>query len=123
MSIDPGFEGYLKELFDPIEGVAFRRMFGGLGIFRHGLMFALCTSEGRFCLKADDQTIPSFEAQGCEEWMPQQKGRKPVSMGYWYAPEHILEDPEAFQEWAQSAFKAAVRIDQAKPPSQRKLKL
>ena len=123
MTVDPGFEGYLKELFDPQEGVVFRRMFGGLGIFRHGLMFALCTSEGHFCMKADTETIPEFKAQGCKEWMPQQKGRKPVSMGYWYAPEHLLEDPEEFHVWAEKAFQAAARIDGAKPPSQRKLKM
>lgn len=123
MSVDPSFEALLKELFDPLGTVVFRRMFGGIGIFKHGLMFALCTSEGRFCLKADEQTIPRFIAGACEEWMPHQRGRKPVSMGYWYAPEHILEEPGQFYEWAESAFSAAARIDARKPPSQRKLKL
>ncbi len=123
MPVDPGFEGYLRELCDPIDGVVFRRMFGGVGIFRHGLMFALCTSQGRFCLKADTDTIPTFQAHDCEEWMPHQKGRKPVSMGYWYAPEHMLEEPDEFLVWATKAFEAAARIDQQKPPSQRKLKI
>lgn len=123
MAVDREFEAHLKDLFEPVGSINFRRMFGGIGIFRHGLMFALSTSENRLALKADDQTIPDFKAAGCEEWMPQQPGRKPISMGYWYAPEVLLEDPEELQAWAAKAFDAAARIDQAKPPSQRKLKL
>ena len=123
MAVDREFEAHLKDLFEPLGSVNFRRMFGGIGIFRHGLMFALSTSENRLALKADDETIPEFTAAGCEEWKPQQPGRKPISMGYWYAPEILLEDPEEMQAWAVKAFDAAARIDQAKPPSQRKLKL
>ena len=51
-----GFQELLVELFEPVGGVTFRRMFGGLGIFRQGLMFALVADDTLY-LKADE-TLP-----------------------------------------------------------------
>lgn len=121
MAISNEYLGYLEDLFSIIPGVNIRKMFGGVGMFRHGLMFALSTDDGRIAMKADEQTIPAFEAEGCGQWIYESKTRKAVSMGYWYLPEHLLDDQEEFSVWAEKAFSAAVRIDQAKPPSQRKL--
>ena len=123
MAVEPEFEGLLRELLEPLGSVVFRKMFGGLGIFRHGLMFAVCTSEEIVALKADESTIPEFKEENCVEWMPHQKGRKPISMGYWQVPERLLEEPEEMLGWAEKAFEAAVRINQAKPASKRKLQV
>lgn len=96
-------------------------MFGGLGIFRHGLMFGL-VADDRVCLKVDDGNRSRFVDEGMEEWFYDGKG-KAVKMGYWYVPDRLMEDPDEMAEWALGAFNAAARIDQAKPPSQRKLKI
>lgn len=122
MSVASEYEEWLKELMDPLGDVTFRRMFGGIGIFRHGLMFALCTSDGHLAFKADEATIPDFENASCTEWKPQRPGRAPVSMGYWHVPEYLCDDPDEFAQWAQRAFEAAARIDRKKPPLQRKLR-
>ena len=53
MTVDREFETLLKELLEPVGSVTFRRMFGGLGIFRHGLMFGL-VADDRLCFKVDD---------------------------------------------------------------------
>ena len=55
---------YLSELFEPVGRVAIRRMFGGLGFFRGGLMFGIWQDDTIY-LKADDATRPAFEAEGC----------------------------------------------------------
>ncbi|MEM9279892.1 MAG: TfoX/Sxy family protein [Pseudomonadota bacterium] len=121
MTVDREFETFLKELFEPVRDVTLRRMFGGLGIFRHGLMFGL-VADDRVCLKVDDGNRQPFVDERMEEWSYDGKG-KPIKMGYWYVPDHLLEDPEEMKDWALAAFDAAVRIDQAKLPSQRKLKV
>ena len=97
-------------------------MFGGAGIFRHGLMYGLALSDGRVSLKADEQTIADFTTEGCEEWQYIRKNGKATTMGYWYMPERLSEDPDALLEWSMKAFDVAVRADRKKPPSQRKLK-
>lgn len=123
MAVDPEIETLLRELFEPLDGVVFRRMFGGLGIFRHNLMFGLYSSQGHFALKADEITLDDFVKEGCVEWNPPMRARtKPIKMGYWQAPERLLEDQDELLKWAEKAFEAAIRRDSQKPLSQRKLK-
>lgn len=122
MALSAEFKTYLQELFSVVEDSHIRPMFGGAGVFRNGLMFAVATSGGMIALKADEQTIPTFQREGCEEWLPHQPGKKPVSMGYWYIPEWLADDPEQFEQWSEDAFSAALRIDNSKPLSRRKYK-
>ena len=122
MAVDSEFENFVRELFEPLPDITFRNMFGGLGVFRNGLMFALCSSQNVLALKADVHTIPDFQKEGCREWQPRMEGRKPVSMGYWEVPERLMDDPADFEQWAEEAFSAAARLDAGKPASQRKLK-
>ena len=121
MAIDREFESFLKELLEPVGSVTFRRMFGGLGIFRYGLMFGL-VADDRLCFKVDDGNRQDYLAEGMEEWAYDGKG-KSIKMGYWYVPERLFEDNDDMVRWATQAFDAAARIDQSKPPSQRKLKI
>jgi len=114
MSINDHFE----ELFAPLGGVTVRRMFGGRGIFREGLMFALAHDDTLY-LKVDEETRAAFEAEDSEPFAPMMGGRT-TEMGYWRLPERLYDAPEAFVEWAQTAFEVAVRADGAKPRSKRK---
>jgi DNA transformation protein and related proteins len=52
---------HLEELFAPVGGVSIKRMFGGLGIFKGGLMFALVADDVLY-FKADETTTPAFKA-------------------------------------------------------------
>ena len=112
---------FLEELFAPFGRVSVRKMFGGTGIFHRGLSIA-GIMDGQFRLKADDQTIDDFVAEGMSPWEYQRKDGKIVTMNYWSVPERLLDDPESFRDWAQKAFEAAMRADAAKPLKQRKFK-
>ncbi len=120
MALSKDFLAFLEEQFSVVDGAAIRKMFGGVGVFRQGLMFALATDDGRVAFKADDETIPAFRAEGLEEWTYPHKSGKQMSMGYWYAPERLFDDGDALKDWSMTAFAAAVRADNRKPPKQRK---
>jgi DNA transformation protein and related proteins len=111
-----GLEDLLPELLEPLGGVSIRRMFGGRGVFKDGLMFALMSSRGIFYLKADDETAPAFVAEGCEQWSPEMKGRV-MPMPYWRAPERLFDEPDEFADWARAGYAAARRIEAAKARS------
>lgn len=111
---------FLEELFAPFGDVKIRKMFGGTGIFYRGLNFA-GIMEGQLRLKADEKTQGAFIAEGMTPWEYTRGDGKTVTMGYWSVPERLLDDPEEFKDWAQTAFEAALRADQKKSPSQRKL--
>ena len=51
------FQDLLEELFAPLGGVSLRRMFGGIGIFKEGIMFAL-VSDDILYMKTDRRRSP-----------------------------------------------------------------
>ena len=108
-----GLEDLIAELLAPLGGVSIRRMFGGRGVFKDGVMFALLSSRGVFYFRADEETVPAFLAEGCEQWTPEMGGRK-SAMPYWRAPERLFDEPEDFAEWARVAYAAALRTRKAK---------
>ena len=122
MASSPQFNEFLTDLFAQMPGVSFRRMFGGTGIFRQGLMFALCTGDGQVALKADGETIPDFADEGMAQWNPPTERKPQPTSGYWYLPDHLFEDENAFLHWSEKAYAVAMRADAKKSPKQRKFK-
>ena len=118
MAVTAEYRAYLEELFEPIPGVAFRRMFGGLGVFHDGVMFALVARE-RLFLKADPETEARFVEAGSEPFA-YRRGAREIRLGYWTAPDEALDDPELFEEWARQALAAARRAAAAKPRRRRR---
>lgn len=87
-------------------------MFGGAGIYRDGLMFALI-SGGEIYLKADKETEERFRAAGCRPFVYSRDG-KSATMSYFSAPEDALDDPTVMRDWAELAFEAALRAPRPK---------
>ena len=54
----------LVEQLRPLGDVSNRKMFGGHGIFRDGVMFALVNSDGEAFLRVDDNFRSELEATG-----------------------------------------------------------
>ena len=65
-------------------------------------------------LKVDAQTRAAFEAEGCEPFVYEVKG-KAVPMNYWSVPEAALDSPQEFRPWAQRAWEAALRKPKPTP--------
>ena len=107
--MDPEF---INDLFAPFGPVTVRRMFGGAGIYREGLMFAL-VFDGAIFLKVDDASIPDFEREGSRPFVytraksPGKIGR--ASLSYWRLPERLYDDPEDLARWAERALAIARR--------------
>jgi len=70
---------FLIDLFAEFGPVTIRRMFSGFGISADGTNFALAL-RGRPLLRADDQTIPRFEAEGSSRFKSNQA--KDVTDGF-----------------------------------------
>ena len=115
MAVSPEFLDYILEQLQPLGGVTHRRMFGGVGLSRHDLFFALIAQDTLY-LKVDDANRAAFEAAGCEPFKPF-GGDK--AMSYWSAPLDALEDPDALAEWAGKGIEAAARA-KSKPKPRRK---
>lgn len=111
MATSAEFLDFIKEQFQDFGTVSVRRMFGGAGIFRDGLMFALIADEILY-LKADAVSQGEFEALGLPPFTYGAKGGKRTVMAYWRAPEACLDDRDEMADWARKAFSAALRAKQ-----------
>lgn len=108
-------ENFIQDLFAPFGEVRTRRMFGGLGIYREGVMFALVAG-GELYLKVDAETMGRFREAGSGPFVYEQRGR-PIAMSYWRLPDPALDDPDQLQTWARLAYDAALRT--SKPGARR----
>ena len=106
-----GFAEHLEDLFAPLGGVKLRKMFGGIGVFRDGIMFGLVADDVLY-LKADETTSPDYAAEGCGPFVYQGMGRE-VAMPYWRLPDRLYDDADDFRAWAEAAVAVARRT--AKP--------
>lgn len=106
------YDERLQEIFAAFGPVEVRRMFGGHGIYRRGLMFALVADEVLY-LKADTESASHFAARGLEPFIYERRG-KAVTMSYYQAPDEVMDDPEQAALWAKRAFEAALRSQTAK---------
>ena len=104
---------YLHDLFSAFAPVSTRAMFGGHGVYRDGVIVAIVIDEAIY-LKVDDLSRAAFEAEGCEPFMYEAKG-KAVPMSYWSVPDEALDSPQEFRPWAQRAWEAALRKPNPKP--------
>ncbi|HQT27200.1 MAG TPA: TfoX/Sxy family protein [Burkholderiales bacterium] len=106
------FAEYLHEVFSWFGPISVRRMFGGYGLFREGLMFGL-VSDDTLYLKADEENAGRFEKLGLGQFGYRRRDRL-VTLSYYMAPAEILEDSEQAAIWARSAFEAACRSRRTK---------
>jgi DNA transformation protein len=108
---------FLDHLLDQLAGfgaIDARRMFGGVGLFREGLMIALVTGDTLY-FKTDDASRGAFEAAGMTPFSFDRRGRLMVT-SYFEAPAEVLDDPESLARWARSAHEAARRAKGGKAP-------
>jgi DNA transformation protein len=99
---------FLIDLFADFGPVTIRRMFSGFGISADDTNFALALRSGLY-LRADDQTIPRFEAEGSKPFQYQTRARTVTVNSYWQLPERLYDDPEQLTGWAKAALAAAQR--------------
>ena len=103
---------FMVEQLSVIGPVRARRMFGGVGLYTDGVMFALIADDMLY-LKADGVTRDRFAAAGSAAFTYDGK-TKPVTMSYWRAPEFLFEDAEAMADWAGEAVAVARRAEAQK---------
>lgn len=111
---------FLIELFAGFGPVAIRRMFSGFGISADGINFALALRGGLY-LRADEQTIARFEAQGSKPFSYQTRAKTVTVASYWTLPERLYDDPDEMTDWARASLAAAQRAALRKRPKAKKV--
>lgn len=105
MASSADFRDFVLDLLAPLGGVSARPMFGGFGVYRDSVIFALISDDTLY-LKADAGLRAEFEAAGMAQFRPLSKG-KPFPMPYYETPAELLEDADALIAHARKASAAA----------------
>jgi DNA transformation protein len=115
LSVSAGFKEFLIEQMAGFGPVTIRAMFGGAGVMRDGLMFALIDDEVLY-LKADDATKVAFVAENLLQFTYASKGGKLMEMNYYRVPERCMDDAEEMATWCRVAFGVALKAAAKKKP-------
>ena len=110
---------FLIDLFSEFGPVTIRPMFSGFGISADGTNFAMALRSGLY-FRADEQTIPQFEAEGSKPFSYQTRAKTVTVNSYWQLPERLYDDPEDLTGWARAALAAAQRAALRKGPKAKK---
>jgi len=107
------FLAFLRDQFEGFGQVDARRMFGGTGLFREGVMFAIVVRDTLY-LKTDAHTQTAYEAEGMEPFRYSRRGSE-VSLAYHQAPTDVLEDRDRLADWASVAYNVACTARNGRP--------
>src|SRR5439155_1934184 len=110
---------FLIDLFADFGPVTIRRMFSGFGISADGTNFALALRAGLY-FRADERTIPQFEAEGSKPFSYQTSTKTVTVNSYWQLPARLFDDSEELAGWARAALAAAQRAALRKRPKRQK---
>ena len=112
---------FLIDLFSEFGPVTIRPMFSGFGISADGTNFALALRAGLY-FRADEATIPQFEAEGSTPFQYQTRAKTVTVGSYWQLPARLFDDPEELAGWARAALAAAQRAAVKKRPKKPRAK-
>jgi DNA transformation protein len=105
----PVSRDFLDHIADQLAGfgpVAFRRMFGGAGLFRGSLMFGLVSRDALY-FKVGEANRDAYLAAGAKPFTYQRLGATAYLTSYYEVPASVLDDPDLLTEWAHAAWAAA----------------
>src|SRR6201995_1204351 len=111
---------FLIDLFSDFGPVTIRPMFSGFGISVDGVNFAMALRAGLY-FRADEITVPQFEAEGSKPFQYQTRAKSVVVNSYWQLPARLFDDTEELSQWARAALAAARRAAAKKWPKTRNL--
>lgn len=101
----PEYIVFLLDSLNVLGAVSARRMFGGYGIYKNGLMFAIVVDDVLY-FKTSPASVSAYQSRGLPPFTYQKQG-KTCQIAYYQCPDEALEEPEAMLHWAGQAFEVA----------------
>jgi DNA transformation protein and related proteins len=101
MPISQGYTDFILEQLGRVAPVTSRKMFGALGIYADGKIFA-CVDNDTLYFKVNDTNRQEYIDAGMPPFMP-----GGMSMGYYQVPAAVLEDGRQLAAWMRDAIAVA----------------
>lgn len=119
MTASAEYTEYVLELLEPVGPVKTSRFFGGVGISRRSVQFAMIMGNSLYFV-VDDNTRKKYEKSDMSSFSyTTKKGRVQVRK-YFELPEEVLTDPEQLRLWTEESIQVANKTK--KPNNEKKRK-
>jgi DNA transformation protein len=118
MAVSQSFLEFVLEQLEPLGEVTARRMFGGAGLYRGDVFFAVVDGDTVF-FKVDDASVGAYKTAGMRPWRPY-PDKPATSAGYYQLPVTVLEDRDELARWAGRAVEVGRSSRKAKAPRGRR---
>lgn len=106
MSANAEYTEYVLELLAPIGPLRTSRFFGGVGLLRGSVQFAMIMGNSLYFV-VDDNTRPKYEQAGMTSFSyTTRKGEVQVRR-YFELPEEVLTDAEQLRLWVNESIRVA----------------
>ena len=102
----------VQDLLSGLSGVQARAMFGGWGIYKDGIIFAIIVDDVLY-FKVDESNQSQYHSRGSRPFTYQSRG-KPISISYWEVLADVIDDREAIMRWAEEAFRISRKKKQSR---------
>jgi len=101
------YADYIMEVLSPHGEITARSMFGGYGIYKNNIIFALIISDELY-FKVNASNQLQYEELDSEPFSYEAKGKK-TTMSYWKVPMEILEDEDRIGEWLNQSYEISLQ--------------
>ncbi len=108
MTASAQFVEYVAELLAPVGPLRMGRFFGGVGISRDAVQFAMVMGNSLY-FAVDDSTRGKYEQAGMQAFSYTTKNGRVQVRKYFELPPDLLDDPDQLRLWAQEALGVAGR--------------
>lgn len=108
MAVSADFRDYVLEQLSGLADLTQRRMFGGIGLYCDGVIFAIIFDDVLY-FKAGAANRADFTSRGMGAFRPY-KNKPKISTTYYELPADVLEDPEQCAAWARRCMGSAASI-------------
>jgi DNA transformation protein len=104
MAVSASYLQYIQDQLVVFGEYETKKMFGGIGFFREGAMFAMIGKDA-LRLKVDDTNKADFEAHGMVAFMSDSMKK---GMPYFEVPTQVVEDADELAKWCEKSFAIAM---------------
>jgi DNA transformation protein len=101
------YANFILDLFADYGSITLRAMFGGYGVYKNSVIFAL-VADDEIYFKVNKDNMHQYVTRGSEAFSYERKG-KIIKMSYWKLPIEILESSEELKNWIDQSYQISLK--------------
>jgi len=100
---------YILDLLSPLHGITSRRMFGGCGLYKDHVFFALLSDDTLYFKVTEAETRDIYQKASSTPFSYRKQGKEVTLSSYWRVPADWLEDQDILLDYAERSYAQAAR--------------